>query len=277
MILSFAFQYLSRFIECGTFVTMTKQRLSKILAAWGIASRRACEELIFAGHVSVNGIPAEKPETFVDPSRDSISVYGKKIAKKAPGKICYMLNKPKGFVSTNAPHIKKKVIDLITDENRPPLLYTIGRLDKETEGLILVTNDGHFAHQIMHPSYEVEKEYIAKVDQEISHDHLVTISKGCFIDGRYIKPIRVEKVRRGTIKVVVNDGKKHEVRILLDKAKLNVYELRRVRIGQLSMGNLKPGHWRILTEREKKLLLPPEAREKPSIQTQSQDSNRVQS
>ncbi len=239
---------------------MTKQRLSKILAAWGIASRRSCEEIIFDGRVLVNGSVAIKPETLVDPKRDSISVDGKKIGKKAPQKICYMLNKPKGFISTNAPHIKKKVIDLITDENRPPRLYTIGRLDKDTEGLILITNDGHFAHRIMHPSYEVEKEYIAKVDQEILHDHLVTISKGCFIEGRYIKPIRVEKVRRGTIKVVVNDGKKHEVRILLARAQLKVYELKRVRIGPLSMGTLKSGHWRALTEREKNLLLPPDAK-----------------
>ncbi|MGR3951944.1 MAG: pseudouridine synthase [Chlamydia sp.] len=235
---------------------MTKQRLSKILATWGIASRRACEEFIFSGRVFVNGQKAEKPETFVDPTVDSIVIDGKKIAKKSPDKVCYMLNKPKGFISTSSPHIKKKVIDLITDENCPPRLYTIGRLDKDTEGLILVTNDGHFAHQIMHPSYEIEKEYIAKVDQEISHDHLVTISKGCFIDGSFIKPIRVEKVRRGTVKIVIGDGKKHEVRILLSRAKLNIYELKRVRIGGLALGNLKTGHWKRLSEREQHFLLP---------------------
>lgn len=237
---------------------MTKQRLSKILAAWGVASRRACEVLIFDGRVTVNGQKADKPETHVDPTQDSILVDGKKIGKKAPEKICYMLHKPKGYISTNAEHIKRKVTDLITDENRPPRLYTVGRLDKETEGLILITNDGHFAHKIMHPSFGIEKEYVAKVNQEILHDHLVTISKGCFIDGRYIKPVRVEKVRRGTLKVVVNDGKKHEVRILLDRAKLEVYELKRVRIGGLSMGNLKVGDWRILSEKEMKLLMPKE-------------------
>lgn len=231
-----------------------KQRLSKILASWGIASRRACEEIIFAGRVTVNKTKAVKPETFVDPDVDVIAIDGKKIAKKAPQKIYYMLNKPQGYVSTNAPEIKRKVTDLIDDENKPPRLFTIGRLDKDTEGLILITNDGHFAHQVMHPSYRIEKEYVAKVDQEISHEHLVTISKGCFIDGRYVKPIKVEKVRRGTVKVVLVDGKKHEVRILLAKAKLNVYELKRVRIGNLKLGTLPKGSWRYLTEYEKNLI-----------------------
>jgi 23S rRNA pseudouridine2605 synthase len=223
-----------------------KERLSKVLAKAGIASRRASELIIQEGRVTVNKEKALLPQTMVDPLVDTIMVDGERLPRAQPH-VYYAVNKPFGFLCTNDPHVKKRLIDLIED-SEGKRLYTIGRLDKETTGLILVTNDGHFAHQIMHPSHRIEKEYIAKVDQEINHEHLVRIQKGCFVEGSFVRPKDVSKIRRGTIRIVVLDGKKHEVRELLAKAHLEVLELTRVRIGGLSLGKLPPGASKKLKE-----------------------------
>lgn len=182
-----------------------KNRLSKTLAAAGVASRRACEELIFAGRVKVNGEAVLLPQTLVGPG-DSLSVDGEAVAK-AQRKVYYMLNKPEGYICTARRNATTKiVIDLFegTDER----IFTVGRLDKETKGLILVTNDGHFANRVIHPSSNIVKEYLAKTDQEISVEHLKAISSGALVEGVFVKPAHVVKVRRGTLKIAVSEGKK---------------------------------------------------------------------
>jgi 23S rRNA pseudouridine2605 synthase len=229
---------------------MTEKRLSKVLAACGVASRRAAEKLIFEGKVTVNGKEVLVPQTLVDPARDKITVDGERIGD-VERKVYYLLNKPKKCVCTSAPIKGRRVIDLFDSGLR---LFTVGRLDKDTTGLLIVTNDGVFANNIIHPSSCIEKEYLAKVNREISHDDLVKIAKGGFVEGSYVKPKKVQKIRRGTLKIVVMEGKKHEVRLLLEKYGFLVTDLERIRLGSLTLGTLPYGAWRPLSEREKKLI-----------------------
>lgn len=227
---------------------MTKQRLSKTLAAAGVASRRACESLIFDGHVKVNGSVVLIPQTLVD-DRDQILVDDNPISKKE-AKVYYILNKPAGYIcSAKRTPSSKIVLDLFEGETKR--LFTIGRLDKDTEGLLLVTNDGHFANKIMHPSSNITKEYLVKTDQDLTAEHLMAISNGTLVEGVFVKPVRVTKVRKGTVKVVISEGKKREVRLLLQAAGLKIDSLTRIRIGGLQLGVLPLGSWREMTENEK--------------------------
>lgn len=229
----------------------TKNRLSKFLAAAGVASRRTCEEIIFDGRVKVNGKVALLPQTMVD-HNDTITVDGKPVAPEDK-KVYYMLNKPINTICTaKKTGPTRIVLDLF--EDIPYRIFTIGRLDKDTQGLLLLTNDGHFANRVIHPSADIHKVYLVKTDQEITDVHLKTISKGTLVEGTFVKPIKVEKVRRGTLKVTIAEGKKREVRILLDAAGLTIKELTRIRIGGLELGPLPVGSWRELSEREKELI-----------------------
>ncbi len=229
----------------------TKKRLSKYLAAAGIASRRAAEEIIFAGKVKVNGKVVIIPQTLVG-DKDKIVVEGESVGK-AEKKVYYLLNKPAGYICTNSRSTNSKIVlDLF--EGVEERLFTVGRLDKDTEGLLLVTNDGHFANSVIHPSNNIHKEYLAKTDHEVTHEHLMAISHGTLVEGTFVKPIRVTKVRKGTVKVVVSEGKKREVRLLLEAAGLAVEHLTRIRIGGLILGRVAVGNWRELTEKERKLI-----------------------
>ncbi len=231
---------------------MEKKRLSKALAAAGIASRRASEELIFAGRVQVNGETTKVPQTLVNWEMDRISVDGEQVSGEQK-KIYYMLNKPDGFICTNIrPGKKKIVLDLFPEV--PERLFTVGRLDKETTGLLLVTNDGHFANKVIHPSSNVIKEYIVKTFQEIDLEHLQTLMEGARVDDKWVRPVSVAKIRRGTFRICVKEGKKHEVRIIAERAGLKITELNRIRIGSLVLGPLPLGEFRTLTDRDKSLI-----------------------
>lgn len=230
-----------------------EKRLSKAMAAAGIASRRACEKLIFSGRVKVNGKTALLPQTMVDWERDEIVVDGKSVEGEEIKKY-YVLNKPCGYICSNKQGNSTKIVSNLFKEegNR---LFTVGRLDKDTSGLIIVTNDGHFANEVIHPSNGVEKEYLAKTNKEITAEHLKLISGGAIVEGSFVKPKGVSKVRKGTLKVVVTDGKKHEVRILLENAGLEVKELSRIRIGGLHLGSLPRGQWREMSDQEQELVV----------------------
>lgn len=226
-----------------------RKRLSKALAAAGVASRRACEELIASGKVKVNGQIVRVPQTLVDWDQDVIHVRGKQVAKEEE-KVYFLVHKPAGYLCTNVRTRggAKIVIDLLN--HLPHRLFTVGRLDQATSGLIVVTNDGQFANRLIHPSRNVSKEYLVKTDQEITDQHLKTISLGVMIEGTHVKPLGVRKVRRGTLKVTVGEGKKHEVRLLLAQAGLTVRELCRIRIGSLTLGTLLLGDYRPLSPQE---------------------------
>jgi 23S rRNA pseudouridine2605 synthase len=227
---------------------MTKQRLSKFLATAGVASRRAAETLIFDGRVAVNGEKVIVPQTLVDPEVDKVTVDRKPVVHRVE-RLYYALNKPVGYQCTNDPRIKRRAVDLVPAPEGARL-FTVGRLDKETAGLILVTNDGHFANKVMHPSGGIKKEYIAKVDREITHDHLVALSKGCAVEGVLVRPVRVAKIRRGTVRIVVQEGRRHEVRQMLAAVGFTVLELKRVKIGQVSLGSLPEGQARAISPDE---------------------------
>ena len=222
-----------------------KQRLSKVLAGAGIASRRACEKLIEEGRVQVNGQVVRVPQTPVSLKEDEVLFDGEKVCGSEK-KVYFLLNKPKGYICSSRRSGKrtKLVIDLFADTGKR--LFTIGRLDKDTTGLILVTNDGQLANRIIHPSANIQKEYVAKTNKEITETHLKLMSKGVLIEGTFIKPVSVKKIRKGVVKVVVVEGKKHEVRLLLAAAGLEVLELKRTRIGNLRLGALPVGGFRAL-------------------------------
>ena len=225
-----------------------KNRLSKILALSGIASRRKSDELIFEKRVKVNGKTIVEPFFRVDPEIDQILVDNKPIGKEEK-KLHFLLNKPKKYICSSQRRGEEKlVIDLFDD--LPHRLYTVGRLDKESEGLILVTNDGAFSNAVIHPSFGHTQEYLVKVKQEIFSDHLEKISSGIFHEGKRIKPKKVIKMRKGTLKITTSEGIKHEVRLLCEAAGLLVFSLKRIRLGPMHLGSLPIGKYRPLTQKE---------------------------
>ncbi|KAF4368085.1 hypothetical protein F8388_002696 [Cannabis sativa] len=223
----------------------SEQRLSKVLAAAGVASRRTSEELIFEGKVTVNGSVCKTPQTRVDPARDMIYVNGNRLPKRLPPKVYFALNKPKGYICSSGE--KKSVLGLFEDYLKSwdkrypgqtkPRLFTIGRLDVATTGLIIVTNDGDFAQKLSHPSSNMSKEYIATIEGKVGKKHLIAISEGTVIDGVRCIPDSVELLPdqpdrpRSRLRVVVHDGRNHEVRELVKNAGLEIHALKRVRIG----------------------------------------------
>ncbi len=230
----------------------TKKRLSKVLAAAGISSRRKAEDLIFSGNVTVNGKPVILPQTLVSEKKDIICIDGQEVSKKQ-FKRYFLLNKPKGYICSNARVSSKRLVqDLFT--SIPERLFTVGRLDRDTTGLLIVTNDGDFANKVIHPSSNISKEYLVKTRQEPFFEQLEKISKGMNLEGDWIQPIKVTKVRKGTIKVVIKEGKKREVRHLVQKAGLTVLELKRIRIGGLLLGTIPEGSFREMTESEKQAI-----------------------
>ncbi|XP_028793825.1 putative ribosomal large subunit pseudouridine synthase SVR1, chloroplastic [Neltuma alba] len=222
-------------------------RLSKVLAAAGVASRRNSEELIFEGKVTVNGSVCNTPQTRVDPAKDVIYVNGNRLPKKQPPKVYFALNKPKGYICSSGEKESKSVIGLFDDylknwsKRSPgvpkPRLFTVGRLDVATTGLIIVTNDGDFAQRLSHPSSNLSKEYIATIDGAVRKRHLIAISEGTTIEGLHCVPDFVELLPhqpdapRARLRIVVHDGRKHEVRELVKSAGLEIHSLKRVRIG----------------------------------------------
>ncbi|MCB1112340.1 MAG: rRNA pseudouridine synthase [Chlamydiales bacterium] len=227
-----------------------KQRLSKVMAAAGVASRRKCEEIIFAGRVQVNGEESLLPQTMVG-SGDVITVDGQMISLEK--KVYLIMNKPKGYVCSTIPTKRSRSIMTLFD-HVPERLFTVGRLDKDTEGLLLLTNDGHFANRVIHPSSNIEKEYVAVTDSSISDAQLKKIAGGAEVEGIFVKPLTVKRVGRDCVHVVVGEGKKREVRVLIANAGLGVTALTRVRIGGLKLENLPVGRWRAMTEKEKKAI-----------------------
>ena len=230
-----------------------KKRLSKVLAASGIASRRACEALIFNKKVCLNGKIVLLPQTLVNPQKDEITVENKPLPQEEK-KVYYILNKPKGYICSNKREKNKRlVIDLFSKEKKR--LFTVGRLDRDTTGLLIVTNDGHFANQIIHPSNNITKEYILKTTEDISYASLIKIKKGTKIQGHWISPYKIKKLRCNVVKIAVKEGKKREVRLLAQHAGLTPISLKRIRIGALQLEGVKLGQYREMKPNERALFL----------------------
>ncbi|MCO5567250.1 hypothetical protein L7F22_020939 [Adiantum nelumboides] len=261
------------------------QRLSKVLAAAGVASRRACEELIFEAKVTVNGEICKVPQTMVDPLKDSIYVDGQSLPKKLAPKLYFVLNKPKGYICSSSEEDEKSVFVLFDDymkiwvQRNPglpkPRLFTVGRLDVATTGLLFVTNDGDFAHHVSHPSSGLTKEYIATIQGKVTKRQLQTIGDGTEVQGVPCVPNSVEVMdgepgdSKTRLKIVVSEGRNHEVRHLIENAGLELQGLKRVRIGNYRLPRtLGLGKHLLLTEanmRNAQLMGQPK-KDKPSME-----------
>jgi 23S rRNA pseudouridine2605 synthase len=239
-----------------------EERLQKILAAAGYGSRRSCEELITAGRVTVNGQLAHLGSK-ADVQKDQVKLDGKPI--KLPETFRYIaVYKPRGVLSTvSAPDPRPTVRDLVPLEGT---LYPVGRLDVDSEGLILLTNDGQLANRLTHPRYEHEKEYRVLVARHPDQKQLTAWRHGVVLeDGYHSAPVQVEvqsNSGKGTwLRVIMKEGRKHQIRETCRQNGLPVVSIIRLRIGSLQLGNLKPNQWRHLTTAEiKALKTPPSAR-----------------
>jgi 23S rRNA pseudouridine2605 synthase len=214
------------------------------LARAGFGSRRACEELIESGRVLVNGVPARLGQR-VDPDRDALVVDGAPVGF-LPGLVYYLLNKPLGVVTTaHDPEGRKTVLALVPSE---PRVFPVGRLDIMTEGLLILTNDGEFANLLAHPRHGVEKEYLAEVNGEPTPAELRRLREGVEIEpGVITAPAKVARRGPELLRVVVTEGRYHEVRRMCEAIGHPVRRLARTRIGALVDHRLAPGSWRSLT------------------------------
>lgn len=219
------------------------EKLQKVLASRGIASRRVCEELIAAGRVTVNGEVARVGER-VDVTLDFIEVDGVPLGVR-PGLVHYLLNKPAGVVTTAAdPQGRRTVVDLVPPE---PRVFPVGRLDADTEGLLILTNDGELTHALTHPSFGVDKEYLAHVEGTPSPAALRRLREGVDLDDGRTAPARVSMVAPGVVRLVIHEGRNRQVRRMCAAVGHPVRRLVRVRIGALNDRTLAPGAWRELS------------------------------
>lgn len=228
-----------------------KIRLQKFLSESGVASRRKAEELILAGKVKVNGHIAEIGSK-VDPKRDKVTVRGKTVIANTQ-KVYIMLHKPRGFVTTlNDEFDRKNVADLVKDVG--VRVFPVGRLDKDSEGLLFLTNDGEFANELTHPSKHVNKTYRVTVAGEVDDEKLDKLCSGIEIEGRKTLPCDVFVIERKTDRTVltfiIQEGRNRQIRKMCEAVKLEVLRLKRTEIAGVKMGMLKQGDWRHLNERE---------------------------
>jgi 23S rRNA pseudouridine2605 synthase len=228
------------------------ERLQKIISAAGVTSRRAAEQLISEGRVRVNGKVVTELGTKADPSKDHIKVDGKLINPKQPPTYI-MLNKPAGFVTTMSdPEGRPTVQDLL--KGIKTRVYPVGRLDYNTEGLLLLTNDGDFAHLITHPKHEFPKTYLAKVKGVLEERQIEMLEKGMFLQDGKTAPAKVKKVRKeemnSWVEITIYEGRKRQVRRMFDHVGRSVIKLKRIKTGSLSLGDLPEGRFRHLTTDE---------------------------
>lgn len=224
-------------------------RIQKVLSEQGIASRRKAEEWIEQGKIKVNGRPALLGQK-INPNRDVVTIDGERVYfQKSSQKYYIMLHKPRGYVTTMSDELGRKCVAELV-EDIPERVYPIGRLDKDSEGMLLFTNDGEFANLIMHPSHHVSKTYRVTVRPDVSDAQVVQLSTGVVIDGKKTSPAHVTVLEkepgRVVMQVVIYEGRNRQVRKMCEAVGLEVARLKRTAIGPLKLGMLAPGKWREL-------------------------------
>jgi pseudouridine synthase len=229
---------------------MGEQRLQKVLAAAGVDSRRKCEELILSGVVRVNRKVVDKLPIFVDPQKDIITVDGKKI--QAAKKVYFLLNKPRGVICTNYdPQGRKKAIDIIPSGRR---IFCVGRLDADTTGIIILTNDSELTNRLTHPRFGLPKTYVAMVKGAISGQTVEKLKKGIWLaegkTGRASVKILKRSHKESLIEITIRQGLNRQIRRMLAKVGLSVKSLKRTRIGKLNSRGIGVGKYRMLTKDE---------------------------
>lgn len=231
------------------------QRLNKYLAHAGVGSRRHCDDLIFHGRVRVDGEKVREPGIRVDPTSQEVSVDGTPI--RAESLVYWLLNKPRGYLCTNHdPAGRPRAVDLLPHVTQR--VYTVGRLDEDSEGLLLMTNDGDLAHKLMHPRFGIAKTYLVQVAGKPSRQDLEQLLEGVWLSEGHVKAKRVKRLRsQGEstwLEIVLCEGKNREIRRMLAKLEHKVMRLKRIAIGPLKLDRLKKGKSRKLTPEEVTLL-----------------------
>ncbi|NLM60820.1 MAG: rRNA pseudouridine synthase [Clostridiales bacterium] len=231
-----------------------KERLQKILSRNGVASRRGAEKLIAEGAVEVNGVKAVIGQ-MADPEQDIITVHGKYVGGK-PEPVYIALYKPRGYVTTLRDERGRKTVrELVSDCGAH--VYPAGRLDMDSEGLLILTNDGEVAHKLMHPSREVKKVYRVTVDST-DDEKIEMLRQLTELDGEPISSPEVRVIRkkedRSSLEITIHEGKKRQIRRMCEQVGMEVLRLKRNKIGEISLGMLKPGEWRYLDKREVRYL-----------------------
>lgn len=227
---------------------MEKIRIQKYLSDAGVASRRAVEAAVAEGKVTVNGRPCEIGQKVGD--GDVIVYCGRRVTKRNNKKIYIMLNKPRGYVTTNADESGRKcTADLVTDLGER--VYPVGRLDRDSEGLLILTNDGELANRLMHPSHEIPKIYNVRVRGPVTAEQMDILRSPLDIDGYKIRPVNVEIIGETEVSTLLRfrlyEGRNRQIRKMCEKASLTVSRLTRVAIGDIAIGDLKPGKYKHLT------------------------------
>lgn len=229
-------------------------RLQKILAHCGVCSRRKAETLILDGRVSVNGDVVNALGTRADPVKDKICFDGKPVQYTSDKNRQYTyiaVNKPKGVVTTCAQKNAKIILDLVSVKER---VYPVGRLDKDSVGLVLLTDDGDLHNRLSHPSHDHEKEYLVFAVGPVSDPDLAAMANGMVIDGKKTRRARVRRVSENGFKIILKQGLNRQIRKMVGKTGNEVAMLKRIRMANIHLGSLPPGKWRYLTEKEVKKL-----------------------
>ena len=232
-----------------------QERIQKLISAAGLMYRRAAETLIADGRVKINGHTAAVGEK-ADPVTDTILVDGKPLPESG-NKVYIMLNKPRGYVTTMSDEKGRKCIPELMEE-LPERVYPCGRLDMESEGLLLLTNDGTVADKLMHPRNHLEKIYHVKVRTEIAPEVITRLNQPMVIDGYKIKPVTVALIAKKdgatTLRFTLSEGRNRQIRKMCEQVGLEVMRLRRIAVGELNIGTLRPGQWRFLNHSETEYL-----------------------
>lgn len=236
-------------------------RLNKFIADSGFASRRKADELIANGDVHVNGKRVYELGVRVDPIRDKVTVKGKPLFSSTAKKVYIMFNKPRAILtSMSDPDGRPTVADFFN--KLPHRVFPVGRLDWDTEGLLLLTNDGQFAQEVMHPRKEIPKTYMAKLNGQPTEEHLKRLLKGVTIVGGKAKALYVERIRRGSdkydwIQIIITEGRNRQIRQMFAKIGFDVKKLKRVAIGQLRLGSLRSGEFIFLNSSQLRRIFTP--------------------
>jgi pseudouridine synthase len=247
------------------------ERLNKYLGRSGVASRRQADEIIAEGRVTVNGVRVTLPGSKVDEQTDRVELDGKRVLPVS-GYLYVMLHKPRGYVSTvRDPHAPRSALDLVRVKRR---LYPVGRLDKDSEGLLLLTDDGELTLRLTHPRYEHEKEYRLLVRGTPGADNLDRLRQGVLLEDGLTAPATVlverEEIQETWVRVTLHEGRKRQLRRMFEAIGHPVLKLIRVRVGTLQLGNLAPGKWRFLSEGERVTLLDSAGLVRPALSARDQ-------
>mgnify|MGYP000864385858 CR=1 FL=1 len=234
---------------------MSKERLQKYIARCGIASRRKAEEIILQGKVKVNGRIVKELGSKINPEKDLVTVYDEKIFEKEEHTYI-KLYKPEGYVTTVKDQFNRKtVIDLINIKER---IYPIGRLDYDTSGLLLLTDDGDLANKLMHPKYHIFKTYNVEIKGSLNNESINILKTGILIDSYKTAPAKVKLLKQAQnnsyVQISIHEGKNRQVRKMFEAVGHKVLKLKRISFGNIVLGKMKPGEWKYLTNDEVKFL-----------------------